>query len=145
MYKKIQINGFRLFHNQTILLGEYITVLSGRNSTVKSTILGMIANSGELKKKDGVTYSSRAFRAEFSELFKGSRKFDDIGADRFQITLCDENGNEIDYRSFRTAWQTKDKYRKKQQLKIYSQKKPTIFQKTNQLMKNVLELFPLKS
>lgn len=113
MYKKIQINDFRLFHNQTILLGEYLTVLSGRNSTGKSTILGMIANSGELKKKDGVTYSSRAFRAEFSELFKGSRKFDDIGADRFQITLCDENGNEIDYRSFRTAWQTKDKYRKK--------------------------------
>lgn len=113
MYKKIQINDFRLFHNQTILLGEYLTVLSGRNSTGKSTILGMIANSGELKKKDGVTYSSRAFRAEFSELFKGSRKFDDIGADRFQITLCDENGNESDYRSFRTAWQTKDKYRKK--------------------------------
>lgn len=75
--------------------------------------MGMIANSGELKKKDGVTYSSRAFRAEFSELFKESRKFDDIGADRFQITLCDEKGNEIDYRSFRTAWQTKDKYRKK--------------------------------
>ena len=72
MYKKIQINDFRLFHNQTILLGEYLTVLSGRNSTGKSTILGMIANSGELKKKDGVTYSSRAFRAEFSELFKGS-------------------------------------------------------------------------
>ena len=56
MYKKLQINDFRLFHNQTILLGKYLTVLSGRNSTGKSTILGMIANSGELKKKDGVTY-----------------------------------------------------------------------------------------
>ena len=75
----------------------------------------MIANSGELKKKDGVTYSSKAFRAEFSELFKGSRRFDNIGPDRFEITLCDENGNETDYRSFRTAWQTKDKFRKKQQ------------------------------
>lgn len=114
MYKKIEIKDFRLFQNQTILLGKYLTVLSGRNSTGKSTILGMIANSGELKKKDGVTYSSKAFRAEFSELFKGSRKFDNIGADRFDITLCDEAGNEIDYRSFRTAWQTKDKFRKKQ-------------------------------
>ena len=115
MYQKIQIKDFRLFQNQTILLGKFLTVLSGRNSTGKSTILGMIANSGELKKKDGVTYSSRAFRAEFSELFKGSRQFDKIGPDRFVITLSDENGNEIDYRSFRTAWQTKDKFRRKQQ------------------------------
>lgn len=111
MYKKIQINDFRLFQNQTLLLGKYLTVLSGRNSTGKSTILGMIANSGELKKKDGLTYSSKAFRAEFSELFKGSREFDRIGPDRFVITLSDDNGNETDYRSFRTAWQTKDKYR----------------------------------
>lgn len=115
MYKKIHINDFRLFQNQTILLGKYVTVLSGRNSTGKSTILGMIANSGELKKKDGVTYSSRAFRAEFSELFKGSRQFDNIGPDRFTITLCDEKGNETDHRSFRTAWQTKDRFRKNQQ------------------------------
>lgn len=112
MYQKIEIKDFRLFQNQTILLGKYLTVLSGRNSTGKSTILGMIANSGELKKKDGITYFSKSFRAEFSELFKGSRNFDHIGADRFIITLCDENGNETDYRSFRTAWQTKDKYRK---------------------------------
>lgn len=90
MYKEISINDFRLFHNQTLLLGKYLTVLSGRNSTGKSTILGMLANSGEQKKKDGVTYSARPFRAEFSELFKGSRQFDEIGADRFTITLCDE-------------------------------------------------------
>lgn len=115
MYKKIKINDFRLFHNQTILLGKYLTVLSGRNSTGKSTILGMIANSGELKKKDGITYSSRQFRAEFIELFKGSHKYDSTGADKFTITLSDENGNETDYRSFRTAWQTKDSHRKKPQ------------------------------
>lgn len=59
MYKEISINDFRLFHNQTLLLGKYLTVLSGRNSTGKSTILGMLANSGEQKKKDGVTYSER--------------------------------------------------------------------------------------
>lgn len=115
MYKKIHITDFRLFQNQTILLGRYLTVLSGRNSTGKSTILGMIANSGELKKKDGVTYSSKVFRAEFSELFKGSKQFDKTGPNRFDITLSDESGNETDYRSFRTAWQTKDKYRKRKQ------------------------------
>lgn len=108
-YQKLEIKDFRLFHNKTIILGKYLTVLSGRNSTGKSTILGMIANSGEFKKKEGTTYSSRAFRAEFSELFKGSEKFDETGADKFKITMCDENGEEVDYRSFRTAWQVKNK------------------------------------
>ncbi|MGS0763151.1 AAA family ATPase [Syntrophomonas curvata] len=112
MYKSIQIDDFRLFKNQKMLLGKYLTILSGRNSTGKSTILGMIANSGELKKKDGVTYLSKAFRADFSELFKGSKTFDAIGANRFLITLCDDDGKQTDYRSFRTAWQQKDKDRK---------------------------------
>lgn len=107
MYKKIQIKDFRIFKNQTLLLGKYLTVLSGRNSTGKSTILGMLANSGELKKKEGVTYTSKRFRAEFSELFKGSKNFDKTQTDRFVITLCDKDGNDIDFRSFRTAWQSK--------------------------------------
>ena len=114
MYKCIQINDFRLFENQTILLGKYLTVLSGRNSTGKSTLLGMIANSGELKKMHGTTYASKPFKAEFSELFKGSKKFDVPAANRFSIILCDESGTEIDYRSFRTAWQQKDSERKKE-------------------------------
>lgn len=112
MYKSIKIRDFRLFKNQTITFGKYLTVLSGRNSTGKSTILGMVANSGELKKKDGVTYLTKQFRADFSELFKGSKEFDKIGANRFEITLCDNDGNIYDYRSFRTAWQQKDKDRK---------------------------------
>ncbi len=126
MYQKLQINDFRLFKNQTLLLGKYLTILSGRNSTGKSTILGMIANSGELKKKYGITYSSKVFRAEFSELFKGSKKFDKIGPDRFIITLCDESGNETDYRSFRTAWQKKDKYRKAQNNVTPSEEKESL-------------------
>lgn len=105
MYKTIEINDFRQFKNQKLFFGKYLTVLSGRNSTGKSTILGMVANSGELKKKDGETYSSKAFRAEFSELFKGSQVFDHSGPNRFSITICDEDGRNLDYRSFRTAWQ----------------------------------------
>ncbi len=113
MYKSIKIRDFRLFKDQKILLGKYLTILSGRNSTGKSTILGMIANSGELKKKDGVTYLQKPFRADFSELFKGSKTFDTIGANRFEITLCDKDGNVFDYRSFRAAWQQKDKDRRR--------------------------------
>lgn len=105
MYYKIEINDFRLLKNKTIFFGKYLTILSGKNSTGKSTILGMIANSGELKKKDGLTYFSKPFRAEFGELFKASEKYDKAGSKRFKIILSDAEGNEIDYRLFRTSWQ----------------------------------------
>lgn len=50
MYDRIDIKDFRSLQNQSIILGSNITVISGRNSTGKSTILGMLGNSGELKK-----------------------------------------------------------------------------------------------
>jgi len=75
MYKELNIHDFRQFKNIDIRLGKVLTVLAGRNSTGKSTILGILANSGELKKKDGLTYTNGQFRAEFSEILKGSKKF----------------------------------------------------------------------
>lgn len=104
-FDELQINDFRLFKKKTIKFGKLLTVISGRNATGKSTILGMIGNSCELKKKDGVTVTSKSFKADFSELFKGSEKFDTSGSDRFTVTLVDENGNEYSRREFRTAWQ----------------------------------------
>ncbi len=93
------------FQNQTIILGKYITILAGRNSTGKSTILGLLANRSEIKKNQGTTYNGKQFRAEFGEIFKGSNMFDKSQSNRVEITLTDEEGNEIDYRKFRTAWQ----------------------------------------
>lgn len=74
MYKILKLNNFRQFNNMDIYLGRRLTVVAGRNSTGKSTILGILANSGELKKKDGTTYTEGQFRAEFSEIFHGSKK-----------------------------------------------------------------------
>lgn len=56
MYDRIDIKDFRSLQNQSIILGSNITVISGRNSTGKSTILGMLGNSGELKKGIATTY-----------------------------------------------------------------------------------------
>ena len=114
MYKLLAIKDFRQFKNVDILLGKRLTVLAGRNSTGKSTILGLLANSGELKKKEGITYANRQFRAEFGEILHGSKKFDASGSDRIHIDIVDENDNIIDYRNFRTAWQkgtSKDRFR----------------------------------
>lgn len=49
MYKLLKLNDFRQFKNMDILLGKRLTVLAGRNSTGKSTILGVLANSGVLE------------------------------------------------------------------------------------------------
>jgi predicted ATPase len=105
MYKQLIINDFRQFQDVDLYLGKRITVLAGRNSTGKSTILGILGNSGELKKKDGTTYSNGQFRAEFSEIFHGSKKYDASGSDRIRIDIVDNAGTIIDYRKFRTSWQ----------------------------------------
>lgn len=114
MYKLLQLNDFRQFNNMNMYLGKRLTVVAGRNSTGKSTVLGILANSGELKKKEGTTYTGGQFRAEFSEIFHGSKKYDVPGSNRIQIDIVDENDNLIDYRKFRTAWQSnkgKDRFR----------------------------------
>lgn len=112
MFSKIRINEFRQFKNKEITLGKKITVLGGRNATGKSTILGLLANSAEIKKKDGVTYARKQFRAEFGEIFHGSERFDLSKSNRFTIYVSDDYGEIIDYRQFRTTWQ-KDEDKKR--------------------------------
>lgn len=107
MFLKLEINEFRIFKNQSLQLGKYLTILSGRNSTGKSTILGMLANSTEFKKAKEKTYSGKMFRGEFSELFKGSKTFDTIGPHKFKITVGEAYEENNDWRTFRTAWQKK--------------------------------------
>lgn len=109
MYNKLVINNFRQFSNKEINIGKYFTVLAGRNSTGKSTILGLLANSGEIKKKDGVTYGNKPFRAEFGEILKGYKDFDASGSNRFTIDIVNDEGECIDYRNFRTSWQKNNK------------------------------------
>lgn len=113
MYKQLQINEFRQFRDVNLVLGKYLTVLAGRNATGKSTILGILANSGEIKKKDGFTYLNGQFRAEFNEIFHGSKKYDKAGSNRFRIDVVDDSDETklIDQRFFRTAWQKKDRFR----------------------------------
>lgn len=108
MIYKLELKDFRLFENQSIYLGKYVTILAGRNSTGKSTVLGLLANSGELKKKDGVSINGKAFRADFSEIFKANEKFEKSKSNRIRLNILDEQGVEKDYRWFRTSWQTKE-------------------------------------
>lgn len=101
MYKKLHIADFRLFKDTDIIFGKYVTVLAGRNSTGKSTILGLVANSAQLQKYR--TYSGTSFKAEFSELFRGSEKFDKTAQHRLQIYVELADGEKMV--DFRTTWQ----------------------------------------
>lgn len=106
MLKRIHINDFRIFKDKEIILGKQLTVLAGGNATGKSTVLGMLGNSCELKQNIAKTYLNKSFRAEFSEIFKGSMLHDLSGSNKYEIFLSDANGVETDSRKFRVAWQT---------------------------------------
>lgn len=103
MFTTIKINKFRAIEKETFNLGKYITMFAGWNATGKSTILALMANSTELKREYGVTYNGKPFKAEFSEILKGSLKFDPTESDKLQILHVD--GDKIRTKSFRTAWQ----------------------------------------
>ena len=87
MFKNIKINNFRVLKNINIDLGRYITVLAGWNATGKSTLLALLANSTELKVGEGRTYSEKQFRAEFSEIIKGSLEYDHSEQDKLEIEI----------------------------------------------------------
>lgn len=78
MFLQLLLDDFRIFKNQKIQLGETITAIAGHNATGKSTILGILGNSSELKSKYGTTITDKQFKAEFSELFKGSKTHDKV-------------------------------------------------------------------
>ena len=110
MFKKLIVHDFRILKNVEFELGKYATMLSGWNATGKSTVLALLANGTELKSKYAKTYNNGIFRAEFSEILKGSKKFDVSKSNRLELIWGDENGDEV--RSFRTAWQdNKNRFR----------------------------------
>lgn len=76
MFIELQLDDFRISKNQKIKLGKAITAIAGHNATGKSTILGILGNSSELKSKYGTTITDKQFKTEFSELFKGSKIHD---------------------------------------------------------------------
>jgi len=103
MFSELKVNDFRALKNQTFQLGKYITMLAGWNATGKSTILALLANSSELKKEEGKTYNGKLFRAEFSEILKGSIKHDETKSNRAELVWSDKGENII--KTFRTTWQ----------------------------------------
>lgn len=109
MIHSIKINNFRAFKDTGFKLGKYITVIAGQNATGKSTLLGMLGNSSELKKKDGVPILQNLFRTEFSEIFKAS-SHDKRGSNLYSIYFSSINDPDTINKNmpFRATWQDKN-------------------------------------
>ncbi|MFS1013777.1 AAA family ATPase [Enterococcus casseliflavus] len=69
----IDIENFRKFNNQKMNLSKNITVVSGRNGTLKSTLMGLIFHPFTSDKKD---VHEKSMMTKFSDVFKMSTEKD---------------------------------------------------------------------
>ncbi|WP_308922779.1 AAA family ATPase [Janthinobacterium sp. J1-1] len=71
--KGIFVSKFRSFENRTVELGSRITVLSGRNGTMKTSLMGLIAHPFGGQSKDAF---GRELKMPLKEVFKLSATYD---------------------------------------------------------------------
>lgn len=105
MFLELHLDEFRIFQSQKINIGETITAIAGHNATGKSTILGILGNSSELKTKFGKTITDKQFKTEFSELFKGSKIHDKASGNIGKIIYQHPNIEKSIDVNLRVTWQ----------------------------------------
>jgi hypothetical protein len=111
---ELYIERFRLFRNNSIKLGRYITAISGFNATGKSTVLGLLGHCGELKSGKGKPLLHSAFKAELGEILKFSEAHDEKIADLGRITFADyvtPVPSQLLYRAFWQEYRGSQRYR----------------------------------
>lgn len=79
--KAISIKKFRSIENRLLELGDYVTVLIGRNGTMKTSVMGLIAHPFTTESKDAF---GKQLKTSINEVFKFSTKYD-IGPDKYDM------------------------------------------------------------
>lgn len=86
LLKSMTVKNFRNMKDIDFEFGERITVISGKNGTAKSTILGLVAQifnfEKDVVKDEALAFKAlndKAFKSQFSEHFRLSDKFDKPG------------------------------------------------------------------
>lgn len=69
----IRIKCFRSLRDQSLILGEHVTVLSGRNGTMKTSLMGLLAHPFSSEAKDAFGTN---LKTPLQEVFKLSPEFD---------------------------------------------------------------------
>lgn len=94
--KKLVIEHFRALDNAEVDIGDFVTVVCGKNGTSKSSVLGIAAQIFSFE-KDYVTGNALAYRqiaggpfkSQYSEHFRISDKYDVPGSMTVNIELAD--------------------------------------------------------
>lgn len=86
----IYISKFRTFQDKVVKLGKAITIIVGRNATMKTSLLGLIAHPFISEAKDCF---GAPLKTELSKVFKLSHKYD--GEYEYQIRLLDSKNTKI--------------------------------------------------
>lgn len=111
--KSVGIRDFRSFRGSEfrLPLGRRITCISGHNGVGKSTLLAILSNCGELKKKEGKHLNGSLFRGEYSDIIKHDPEHDTTG-EKVYIEIeksFPEEKLEVDRLSFRATAQSKNR------------------------------------
>jgi len=69
----LKISNFRTFKDQSVLLGSHVTVFSGRNGSMKTSLMGLIAHVFDSSAKDAF---GKELKTSLKDVFKLSDKFD---------------------------------------------------------------------
>ena len=69
----IRIKSFRSLKEQSLILGEHVTVLSGRNGTMKTSLMGLLAHPFSSEAKDAF---GNDLKTPLQQVFKLSPNFD---------------------------------------------------------------------
>lgn len=69
----IRIKCFRSLRDQSLILGEHVTVLSGRNGTMKTSLMGLLAHPFSSEAKDAF---GTELKTPLGQVFRLSPKFD---------------------------------------------------------------------
>lgn len=100
-----------MFKDITIKFSKNINCIAGQNGIGKSTILALLSNCGELKKKDGEHINGNPFRGELSQIILGDEKFD-IPGNTYELFFSelpkttDTSNPYVNSLEFRSTFQT---------------------------------------
>ena len=78
---KIEIKKFRSLSNREVKLGKSLTIISGKNGTMKTTLMGLIAHPFSNDTKDAF---GGQLKTNLGDVFKLSKKYDD----EYSYNIC---------------------------------------------------------
>lgn len=94
--KSAHITSFRRMKDLDLTLGSHVTIIAGQNSTMKTTLLGMLGQPFSMRNKtfpmhEARTIEGKRFEGKLSEKFKFSKDHDLPGEHKWQLNFVNDS------------------------------------------------------